>query len=90
MVLPDFQKQGIGRAIIDFALTNVDLGGLPVYLNSSLSGAPLYQKMGWKVVDTVTVGDATVEGLGSGGYVSSCMVAKFPPLRSLPSDRAKL
>ena len=65
--------------MISFLLSNFDLQGLPIYINSTLSGARLYEDMGWKVASIVTVGDATVEGPGSRGYLSRFMVARFPP-----------
>jgi GNAT superfamily N-acetyltransferase len=78
MVLPAYQRRGIGRAIINFAVANIDHQSLPIYLNSSMSGAPLYEKMGWKVVDVVTVGDATPQDPGTEGYISRSMIASFP------------
>jgi len=77
MVLPAYQRQGIGRTLITWTVERVDTEALPVCINGSLSGATLYHKMGWKPVDSITVGDATAEGPGSEGYLSQCMVTVF-------------
>lgn len=78
MVLPTYQRRGIGRALINFAIANIDHQSMPVYLDATVSGSPLYEKMGWKVVDIATVGDATPEHCGSEGYLTKCMIGQFP------------
>lgn len=68
--------------MIKFHLSNFELEGLPIYINSTLSGVRLYEAMRWKLVSIVAVSDTTAEGPGSRGYLSRLMVAQFPPAKS--------
>lgn len=77
MVLPAYQKRGIGRELINWGLANIKHDSIPIYLDSSLSGWNFYEKTGWKVVDVIPVGDAAAQHCGA-GYISSRMDGQLP------------
>jgi GNAT superfamily N-acetyltransferase len=81
MVLPAYQKKGIGRLLVKFAVENIETHGFPVYINSSESATSLYQDMGWKVVDAVKFDGTTPEDPNSGEYQVTCLVAQLPRLK---------
>jgi ribosomal protein S18 acetylase RimI-like enzyme len=56
---PARQGQGIGGALLRHALLKCDEAGLPAYLESSNpANVPLYERHGFRVVETIQVGSA--------------------------------
>ncbi|KAH8703270.1 putative GNAT family acetyltransferase [Talaromyces proteolyticus] len=45
--LPEHQRKGVGRAILDWGLAKADRLGLESWLDASVYGLPLYQKVGF-------------------------------------------
>lgn len=52
IVRPDFQKQGMGRALLDVCVQQAP-ATLPIMLIATDTGAPLYQSYGFKTVTTI-------------------------------------
>jgi GNAT superfamily N-acetyltransferase len=58
-VEPAQQGQGLGSALLSHALARCDEDSLPAYLESSNpANVPLYERHGFRVVDTIQVGEA--------------------------------
>ena len=55
MVLPAWQRRGVGSAIIRWALENLRLDTMPVWLNGQPDGYRLYQKFGWRDIENVDI-----------------------------------
>ncbi|KAJ6186564.1 hypothetical protein N7519_007865 [Penicillium mononematosum] len=47
-----YQGKGLGSKLLKWGLTRADAEGLEVYLSASPAGKPLYEKNGFRVVDT--------------------------------------
>ncbi|EED22083.1 conserved hypothetical protein [Talaromyces stipitatus ATCC 10500] len=52
MTDPNFQRRGIGTAMLEWGHKHADEAGIPAFLIASPVGHPLYQHVGWKDVDT--------------------------------------
>lgn len=57
-VIPDFQGEGIGRALLEASLVQCDAAGLPAYLESTNPrNVPLYRRHGFEVSGDIRAGD---------------------------------
>lgn len=76
MVLPSWQGCGVGSAIIRWALEDLKLKTMPVYLTAQPDGHRLYQKLGWKDVETVDIDLSEYAGpnRGYGMHRTVCML----------------
>jgi GNAT superfamily N-acetyltransferase len=52
----DYQRQGVGKALVRWGLQWAESLGLPVHLEASPEALPLYRSLGFDVVDSVVVG----------------------------------
>ena len=51
--LPEFQKQGLGRAVLQACLTRVwTVGGVVLWCNARSTAAGYYRKMGFETIDS--------------------------------------
>lgn len=83
IVAPRSQGRGIGRKLMRLALR--DLAGRSVMLNATPAGQPLYEKLGFRAVDSIEQHQGTVERL------PVAPLAKGERLRPVgASDGAKL
>ena len=58
---PNFQGKGIGSSLMNFKLKEIDLQGLPIYLETSTEkNVRFYEKMGFKVVEEVVIPETEV------------------------------
>ncbi|KAI9004641.1 acyl-CoA N-acyltransferase [Gaertneriomyces semiglobifer] len=48
---PAYQGLGVGRLLLDFGLDKARKEGLPCYLEASPAGKPIYEHLGYEVVD---------------------------------------
>ncbi|KAI4202637.1 MAG: hypothetical protein LQ350_002430 [Teloschistes chrysophthalmus] len=89
MILPRYQRQGIGTAVIAWALQHLELNEMPVFICAQPDGVRLYEKMGWREVGglDVRLGEwggrlergwkgkgGEGEGEGEGVHRTACMV----------------
>jgi GNAT superfamily N-acetyltransferase len=51
----DYQRQGVGKALVRWGLRHSESMGLPVHLEASPEALPLYRSLGFEVVDTVVI-----------------------------------
>jgi GNAT superfamily N-acetyltransferase len=51
----DYQRQGVGKALVRWGLRRSESLGLPVHLEASPEALPLYRSLEFEVVDTVVV-----------------------------------
>ncbi|KAF5640604.1 hypothetical protein F52700_3755 [Fusarium sp. NRRL 52700] len=51
---PKYQRTGIGKRLVQWGLDRCEEEGIPATLESSISGRPLYEKMGFREVGTVS------------------------------------
>lgn len=51
----DHQRQGAGEAIVKWGLGQGDQLGIPVYLEASKAGRPLYEKLGFRALGEIIV-----------------------------------
>jgi len=58
---PKFQGKGIGSSLVIFKLKEIDLQGLPTYLETSTEkNVKFYEKLGFKVVEEVLIPETEV------------------------------
>ncbi|KAJ3958566.1 hypothetical protein N0V92_004839 [Colletotrichum tropicale] len=61
-VRPEHQRRGVGALLTKWGLDMAELAGLPVYLESSPVGYPLYQRLGFETLDDKVVHRAALVG----------------------------
>ncbi|KAL0940676.1 GNAT family protein [Colletotrichum truncatum] len=61
-VKPEHQRRGAGALLTKWGLDMAELAGLPVYLESSEEGFPLYKRLGFEVLDEKIVHRAGLVG----------------------------
>ncbi|KAL4780615.1 acyl-CoA N-acyltransferase [Aspergillus varians] len=54
VVHPDFQGKGIGKELMKWGLEEAERLGLPLYLESTSAGRPLYEKIGFEPLKEAT------------------------------------
>ena len=54
-VYPEFQRRGVGRALMDWGLAKTDSLGLESFIEATDSGEGLYAKCGYRSVKNVSV-----------------------------------
>ena len=72
MVLPTYQRRGLGTLLLRQGLQMADEVGAKTYLEASAKGASLYLRHGFKVVDDILI-DMRPYG-GSGVESEKCMM----------------
>ena len=55
VVHPDHQGKGVGRHLMSWGMQEATRLGIPSFLESSVSGRPLYQKSGYKEIEEIEV-----------------------------------
>lgn len=76
MVLPEWQGRGVGSAMIQWALKNLHLDTIPVWLCGQPDGYALYQKFGWRDIENVDINLSDWAGpdRGYGMHRTVCML----------------
>jgi GNAT superfamily N-acetyltransferase len=59
--LPEFQRRGAGRMIVNWGIERADQEGRKVWIKATVPALKLYQSFGWKEVD-ILVTDVTAYG----------------------------
>ncbi|EFR02113.1 hypothetical protein MGYG_05115 [Nannizzia gypsea CBS 118893] len=75
-VHPDYQRRGIGGALLRHGLEEVKKSGLPAWLESSRDGFPLYKAHGFEIVETVCWRMADYGGTEEDGDIKSWAMIK--------------
>src|SRR5207248_1577356 len=65
----DHQRRGAGAALVQWGLDQAENFGLPAYLEASVYGYPLYLKMGFHEINTMTVKAEKWDGSHDMNYV---------------------
>ncbi|KAG4412111.1 hypothetical protein IFR04_014760 [Cadophora malorum] len=52
---PEFQRQGLGKQMLEWGLKLVDDEGLETYIDASPEGKGLYERLGWKTINVLDV-----------------------------------
>ena len=50
---PAYQRSGVGTALLEHLFTQADTLGLPIILEASVAGAPLYTRLGFQEVHVI-------------------------------------
>ena len=76
MVLPTYQRQGIGSTMTRYALNELSLGKLPVWLHTQVREWGFYKKFSLNEVDCLAVDMSRWKGedMGFGMHRSPCMM----------------
>ena len=67
-IRPSWQRRGVGTTLLKYVLEKADRLGLPVYLDSGVSGKALYERFGFKVI-----GDVPLNCLDYGGEFTTSL-----------------
>lgn len=59
---PDYQRKGLGAALVQWGLEQAEKDGVPVYLEATPMGAFLYKKLGFEEVDEVDLTRFMLDG----------------------------
>ena len=76
MILPHWQRHGVGSAIGRWAQDNLHLDALPVWVNAMPNGYELYKRFGWHDVGNIDVDLSKWAGpnKGYGMHRTVCML----------------
>jgi ribosomal protein S18 acetylase RimI-like enzyme len=66
---PEYQRRGLGKALMEPLLRAADAKGLPTWLEASPMGVGLYQKLDFETVETL-------QFVLSDNYLMPCMMRK--------------
>lgn len=72
VVLPPYQRRGLGTLLIREGLTAADGDNARTYIEASPKGLGLYQKFGWKEIDDIVI-DMRPHG-GTGMASEKCLM----------------
>lgn len=88
MTDPNFQRRGIGTAMLEWGHKYTDEAGIPAFLIASPVGHPLYQHVGWKDVDTPLQIDMSQWAAGAQGGDMGWGVYKYYYMLRMPKTAA--
>ena len=76
MVLPEYQKLGIGSPLLRYGFEELRADALPIWLVTQMRGRDMYLKFGFEDVDVLDVDFSEYTGpyRGYGVHRSICMV----------------
>ncbi|PQE06360.1 Acyl- N-acyltransferase protein [Rutstroemia sp. NJR-2017a WRK4] len=77
-VSPSYQRRGIGNLLLSHGLAWADATGQKTYLEATVAGRPLYEKLGFKVVDVMERDLGGELGIGRNWAMIREPVAKDP------------
>lgn len=74
---PDHRRRGVGRSMMKWGMDIADQLGLPIYLESTTGGVPLYQRLGFETLTHVSV-IHKAEVIGEENDVEVPLMVKMP------------
>jgi len=77
-VHPDYQRLGLGAALLAPVLARADAEGRRAYIEASAKGVGLYRKFGWRECDEISVDLGRFEGFEGVGVVRSVLMMREP------------
>jgi len=83
-VHPDHRRQGVGTELVQWGLRQAAALSLTVHLEASPEGLPLYQSLGFEVVETVVVRAKDWDGGFERKYA---VMLRKPVSKSLEDDQ---
>jgi len=63
---PAYQRRGLASKLLKHVLDSADREGKKAYIEATLAGYPVYERLGWKVVDVVEIDLSKWGGKGMG------------------------
>ena len=87
MVLPAFQRHGIGTKLVRYCLDTLEMDQMPVWLTTQMRVLNYYLKFGWEEVDAFETDLSKYTGplLGYGLHKSPCMIRPADGSATQPS-----
>ena len=87
MVLPAFQRHGIGTKLVRYCLDKLEMDQMPVWLTTQMRVQNYYLKFDWKEVDAFETDLSKYTGplLGYGLHKSPCMIRPADGSATQPS-----
>jgi ribosomal protein S18 acetylase RimI-like enzyme len=70
VVLPEWQRRGIGKRLMAEVLRRAERDGVMVGLESSVKGEGLYRKLGFELLGRFTTEADALEGADKGGVMA--------------------
>lgn len=52
---PDYQRRGAGGGIVQWGIDQSERLGIPAYLEASIPGQPLYERLGFRPFDALVI-----------------------------------
>ncbi|MEM9851034.1 MAG: GNAT family N-acetyltransferase [Pseudomonadota bacterium] len=83
IVSREMRSRGLGRALTTAAIGETDQS---LRLVATVSGMPLYQKLGFETVGTITCLQGVVETVGDAGAATTATADDMPAIASLESE----
>ncbi len=85
MVLPQFQRQGIGSALFQYGLECLGADEVPIWLVTQTRGRAMYLKLGFQDIDVIDVDLSEYAGpwQGFGIHRNVCMLRQPGGVASL-------
>jgi GNAT superfamily N-acetyltransferase len=73
---PAYQRRGLASKLLKHVLEMADRDGKKAYIEATVAGYPVYERLGWKVVDLVEIDLSKWGGKGIG---SNRIMLRAPP-----------
>ncbi|PYH44438.1 GNAT family N-acetyltransferase [Aspergillus saccharolyticus JOP 1030-1] len=67
-VLPEYQRMGVGRKLLQWGIEKADACHARIYLEATMEGVPAYLKYGWEVVEEIRLDYTERGGVGSQSF----------------------
>jgi ribosomal protein S18 acetylase RimI-like enzyme len=77
-VSPSYQRRGVGNLLLSHGLAWADAAGQKTYLEATVAGRPLYEKLGFKEVDVMERDLGGELGIGRNWAMIREPIAKDP------------
>ena len=88
MVLPAYQRKGIGSMLLRYGLESLEANTMPIWLVTQMRGRDFYQRFGFEDVDVLDIDFSEYTGpyRGFGVHRSICMIRRPGAISSLEAE----